>query len=623
MCGIAGILNLKKQPVQEKMLTGMTKCLAHRGPDSDGFFIDNEIALGHRRLSIIDLSPLGNQPFTDNSGRYVMIFNGEMYNFQEVKREITDYEFKSSSDTEVLIAAFAKWGPLCINRFKGMFAFAIWDKQEKELTVMRDRMGVKPLYYFASEDHFLFASETRSILSTGLVKRKINRKGLLEFLSYQSIGFPLTAIENVYQLEAGSYLRIKNGNVEINSYWKVTDQHVDFDFADEKAVQVHIRELLADAVSRRLVSDVPVGAFLSGGIDSSVVVGLMSQASSARVNSFNIAFEEKEYDESSYAEIIAKKFNTNHTRINLKPSVFLEELENGLNAMDTPSGDGINSYVVSKAIREAGITVALSGIGGDELFAGYPFFLKFLQLKNKAAWWRGTGMLRKLISLSLTGRSSSRKHRFQQILTAPSPDIEHLYPVFREILSPQLIKKLTHLHPEEAFETELSKLLNERKESISGFPLLSQVSVAEYLGYTQHTLLKDTDQMSMAVSLEVREPFFDHELVAFVLSIPDDVKYPGFPKRLLVEAVDGLLPDEIVHRQKRGFLFPWNIWMKNELKSFCEQKLTNLARRNFINGKELIQYWKRFLNDDPVVRWAELWLFVVLEYWMEKNQMEE
>jgi asparagine synthase (glutamine-hydrolysing) len=291
--------------------------------------------------------------------------------------------------------------------------------------------------------------------------------------------------------------------------------------------------------------------------------------------------------------------------------------------MDTPSGDGINSYVVSKAIREAGITVALSGIGGDELFAGYPFFLKYLQLKNKSTWWKGTGFLRKVIAASLTGRPSSRKHRFQQIVTAPSPDIEHMYPVFREILSPQLIKKLTQLHPGHAWHTELSKLLQERKDSIAAFPLLSQVSVSEYLGYTQHTLLKDTDQMSMAVSLEVREPFFDHDLVAFVLSIPDEVKYPAYPKSLLVEAVRGLLPEEIVFREKKGFLFPWNIWMKNELRVFCEKRIRNLAERKFINGKELLNYWRQFLNNDPVVRWSEVWLFVVLEYWMEKNQVEE
>src|SRR5688500_10894255 len=256
-------------------------------------------------------------------------------------------------------------------------------------------------------------------------------------------------------LEAGINMTIKEGKISHQHYWKHTDHRVDFDFSDEKKVQAHTRELLADAVERRLVSDVPVGAFLSGGIDSSVVVALMAQASTSRVNTFNIAFDEKEYDESAFAEIVAKKYNTNHTRISLKPTVFLEELENGLNAMDTPSGDGINSYVVSKAIREAGITVALSGIGGDELFAGYPFFLKFLLLKNKASWWKGTGLLRKLISLSLTGRPSSRKHRFQQILMAPSPDIDHLYPVFREILSPQLIRKLTNLHPEAAWQTAL------------------------------------------------------------------------------------------------------------------------------------------------------------------------
>lgn len=214
MCGIAGIINFRGHAIQEATIRQMTCALSHRGPDADGFFMENDVALGHRRLSIIDLSSLANQPFTDNSGRYIMVFNGEMYNFREVKALLNDYDFKTNGDTEVLIAAFAKWGPACVKHFKGMFAFAIWDKAEKELTLVRDRLGVKPLYYFADEVHFLFASEARSILTTGIVDRKIDPHGILEYLSYQSISYPLTIIEGIKQLEAGSYLRIRNGNIE-------------------------------------------------------------------------------------------------------------------------------------------------------------------------------------------------------------------------------------------------------------------------------------------------------------------------------------------------------------------------------------------------------------------------
>lgn len=622
MCGIAGILNFNKEPVNKEIIRQMTCAMSHRGPDADGIFIENEVALGHRRLSIIDLSTAANQPYLDNSGRYIMVFNGEMYNFSEVRLLLKDYEFKTTGDTEVLIAAFAKWGVECIKYFKGMFAFAVWDKQEKELTIVRDRLGVKPLYYYVNDRQFLFASEVRAILSSGLVKRKINNAGLFELLSYQSVGSPLTLIEGVAQLESGSYVVIKSEKIEIKTYWDVTKPKADFDFSNEKNIKAHIRNLLSASVKSRLVSDVPIGAFLSGGIDSSIIVGLMAEASASRPNTFTVSFDEKAFDESKYAEIIAKKFNTHHTSIHLEPESFLEELENALTAMDTPSGDGINSYVVSKAIRNAGMTVALSGVGGDELFAGYPIFNQFLQLSNRKSWWKGTASIRKLAALPLNASSSNKNLRIQQIINASSPSIENIYPVFRQILAPRLIRRLTNLTGD-FNSTALSEKLLGCKENLHRLPLLSQVSVSEYMGYTQNTLLKDMDQMSMAVSLEVREPFFDHDLIEFVLSVPDHVKKPVYPKSLLVESVDSLLPAEIVHRKKQGFLFPWSVWMKNELKTFCETRIKNLSQRTFINKNELINYWNRFLKNDASVRWTELWIFIVLDYWLETNHVNE
>jgi asparagine synthase (glutamine-hydrolysing) len=370
------------------------------------------------------------------------------------------------------------------------------------------------------------------------------------------------------------------------------------------------------------VSDVPVGAFLSGGIDSAAVVGLMAEAGKNAPNTFTIGFTDKAFDESAYAALVAKKFNTNHTNILLHPTVFLDELENALDAMDTPSADGINTFVVSKAIRAAGITVALSGIGGDELFAGYPFFKQFLKLQKSRHLYQGTGLLRKMLALAMAGKSN-RKKRVQQIITAPSPAICFMYPVSRQLLSPGLIQQLSTLEHFKTTDTALFKELFSKQHNIGKFPLLSQVSIAEQLGYTQHTLLKDTDQMSMAVSLEVREPFFDHELIEFVLNIPDNIKNPVYPKSLLVESLHPMLPDEIVHRKKQGFVFPWSNWMKNELRAFCEERLQRMEQRSFIEGSALRAYWKRFLSNDPAVRWAELWIFIVLEHWMEKNNIEE
>jgi len=619
VCGIAGILNRRGGNVNQVVIQAMTDAMQHRGPDSAGFFVENTIGLGHRRLSIIDLSSAANQPFIDHSGRYAMVFNGEMYNYEEVKRQIPDYPFVTTSDTEVLMAAFIKWSTDCLRLFRGMYAFAIWDRQEQELYMARDRMGVKPFYYFLNDEKFIFASEIRSILRTNEVPGKLDHAALLEYFSYQSVTGCCSIISGIRQLEAGTWMKVTKDGIEKKTYWDLTRAITPADYSDTKTVHARIRELMLQSVQRRLVSDVPVGAFLSGGIDSSAVVGLMAEAGGSRPNTFNVSFDEKEYDESHYAELIAKKFNTQHTRLLMKPTVFLDELQNALDAMDTPSGDGINSYVVSKAIRRNGMTVALSGVGGDELFAGYPFFAQYLRLHRMKGWWRLPAGLRQVLANTWAGKQAQgKKDRMKQLLELPSMSIDQSYPVFRQMLSPHLIRQLTTLEDNHA-QTTVGRELSARAGLLRDLPLLSQVSVAEYLGYTQHTLLKDTDQMSMAVSLEVREPFFDQDLVEFVLAVPDHLKKPSYPKSLLVESLKPLLPDEIVFRKKQGFLFPWDVWLRTELKAFCEERLQRIAQRPFIQGPALMAYWQRFLAGDRNVRWGEIWLFVVLEYWLEKN----
>lgn len=626
MCGIAGIIQFKPsfplQPVVERMTTAM----AHRGPNSAGIYSDETVSLGHRRLSIIDLSTAANQPFSDPSDRFVLVFNGEIYNYQEIKILLPDYPFKTSSDTEVLLAAYIKWGADCVHHFKGMFAFAIWDKQERSLFLARDRMGVKPLYFYTHDEFLLFASESRAILASDLIPRQIDHQALVEYFSYQSIGFPKSMIKGVQQMEAGSWMMIKDNQVEKKIYWVITDadKYAHYDFSNRPGVQKKIRDLLRNAVAGRMVSDVPVGAFLSGGIDSSAIVGLMAEVSDRPVNTFNISFDESEFNEAPYADMVARKFNTNHTNIRLTPKALLVELENALNALDSPSGDGINTYVVSKAIHNAGITVALSGIGGDELFAGYPIFSQYQKMQRRKRLFQDTQWLRTIAGKLMTkGNQTTRNDRMRQILTAPGASIEYMYPVFREILSPEIISSITKLQLNSIFDTLLAQDLRSRKDQLAALPLLSQVSAAEYLGYTQHTLLKDTDQMSMAVSLEVREPFFDYSLIEFVMAVPDDLKNPaGYPKSLLVDSLHPLLPDDIVLRKKQGFTFPWESWMKNELRAFCSYHIRGLAGREFIKSRALMEYWNRFLLDDPTIRWAEIWLFVVLGYWLERNNID-
>jgi asparagine synthase (glutamine-hydrolysing) len=617
MCGIAGLLNCKNIPAEETRIRRMTDCMAHRGPDADGFFLEGNVALGHRRLSIIDLSSSANQPFFDNSGRFVMVYNGEIYNYKAVKQLLPEYAFRTTGDTEMVIAAYAKWGPDCLFHFRGMFSLAIWDKRERELFLARDRSGVKPLYYYRDENHVVFASEQRAVLASGLVNRRLNHAALCDYFQYQSVASPHSAIQGIRQLEAGTWMKIKDGETVNHTYWDVAGLPGLSMPGDRPSVLKKVRELMLQSVERRLVSDVPVGAFLSGGIDSSAIVGLMAETGSDKPNTFTVAFEEKEFDESSYADIIVKKFSTHHTRISLRPDDFLSELENALDSMDSPSGDGVNTFVVSKAIRNNGMAVALSGVGGDELFAGYPYFRQFLQLQHKRWLWQLPTPLRRASAALLP----SSQERIRQLLRADSPSIEYAYPVFRQIVAPSTLERLLSLDGSPNGDSLAAGLFSKR-EALHRLPLLSQVTAAEYLGYTQHTLLKDTDQMSMAVSLEVREPFFDQDLIEFLLSVPDDLKSTAIPKGLLVESLGSLLPDEIVYRKKQGFLFPWKLWLKSELREFCDRRIRNLARRPFVHGRQLEEFWRRFLKGDKSIRWTEIWLFVVLEHWMEKNSIE-
>lgn len=621
MCGIAGILEFNNSHPNDLVIRKMTRALAHRGPDAEGTWIENKIALGHRRLSIIDLSSAANQPFTDNSGRYIIAFNGEIYNYNEVKSQIPGYAFKTTSDTETIVAAYAKWGAHCVDYFRGMFAFAVWDRQQEELFIARDRMGVKPLYYYLDNNRLIFASETRAILASGLVKKTLNKQALTEYFTYQSVTSPLSIIEGIQQLEAGCYLTVKNSRLTINRYRKVSDYASRNDYSNSAIIKRNIFQLLGKSVERRLVSDVPVAAFLSGGIDSGVVVGLMAEYCNVKPATFNISFSEETYDESKYAEIISAKFNTEHRKIQLSPGIMLDQLEAALSALDVPSGDGINSYVVSKAIREEGIKVAISGIGGDELFAGYPVFGQYQKLHAQSRLWKHSTLLRKLASALLpSGGFSNKTLRLKQLLNIPAPDIAHVYPLLRQVLPPALQERLLRLTSSK--KTMLEDLLLDNQAGLNSLSVLSQVTAAEYYGYTQNTLLKDTDQMSMAVALEVREPFFDSDLIEYVLGIPDQYKQPLYPKSLLVESVKSLLPDEIVFRKKQGFVFPWEVWMKNELYGFCDQHIARISERDFINAGALSQFWKRFLNNHPGIRWMDIWLFVVLEYWLEKNGID-
>jgi len=617
MCGIAGIVGLKNKEFSKTKIGLMTESLKHRGPDATGVFVDEGVALGHLRLSIIDLSETANQPFFDATNRYSITFNGEIYNFQEVKKLLPEYPFRTNSDTEVILAAYIKYGADCLSLLNGMFAFAIWDKERKELFAARDRLGVKPLYYAQNGDGtFVFASEIRAILNSALIPRKLNKHGLYDYLMYQSVYAPETIVENIYQLPAGEFGIFSNGKFTKKPFWRIEEKHFETFTDDEETVKKNVKNLLLESVERRMISDVRLGAFLSGGIDSSAIVALMSEISEQPINTFSVNFGEKEFDESPYSNLIAQKYKTNHTSIFLTAEDFLAELPNALKATDSPSGDGINTYVVSKATKKSGITVALSGLGGDELFAGYPNFLNWVKTQ-KSVLTKIPSIFRRSLAVAIAASNNSKHQRIADILVADNATLSSIYPMFRQVMSQQTVGDF---YKNGHYEISIRKLLRTKETDIENFPLLSQFSIAELIGYTQNVLLKDTDQFSMASALEVREPFFDYKLVEYMLQVPDRFKYPKYPKSLLVEALYPMLPDKVVHRPKMGFVLPFERWMRNELKEFCQNRLENLAERGIFNSDTLLKKWDDFQKGSNGVLWSHLWHLVVLTEWLENNK---
>ncbi|MEO1450964.1 MAG: asparagine synthase C-terminal domain-containing protein, partial [Bacteroidota bacterium] len=352
---------------------------------------------------------------------------------------------------------------------------------------------------------------------------------------------------------------------------------------------------------------------------SSAIVALMAQASEQPVNTFSIVFEEEAFDESPFSQMMADRYRTRHTPILLRPDDFLRELPAALQAMDSPSGDGINSYVVSKVTRNAGITVALSGLGGDELFAGYPVFTQWMRLQARRSWWGLTRPFRQLAAglLPLLIKDH-RRDRMQAFMRLPGLNMQQAYPLFRTLQTPARISQLQPALP--STYNGVRKRLDTWNGNLSALPQLSQVSVGEISTYTEPVLLRDTDQMSMAHALEVRVPFFDHTLVEYVLGLPDAVKYPHSPKELLVSSLGDLLPHEVVHRPKKGFVFPWEQWLRHELKDFGQQHIDALAQRGIFDGGAVTELWKRFQAQDPTVIWFYVWVLIVLENWLQQNE---
>lgn len=626
MCGINGIFSGASSPADLSSVMQMNEKLRHRGPNGQGTWQKDALTLGHVRLSIIDLSDAGSQPMTAHNNRYGLVFNGEIYNYRELKKIIlTDFPdtvFRSETDSEVLLYACIYYKEKALSMLNGMFAFAFYDAESQELFVARDRMGIKPFYYFENGPQFVFSSEIRALLASGIPERKINTKALSDYFRYNTVHAPQTLIKDVYMLMPGHYIKIRQGQAwQPVCYWNAGKNYTNSEHTSREEVLYNVQKLFGESVQRRLVSDVPFGAFLSGGIDSSAVVAMMSQYSRQAVSTFSVTFEEEQFSEAKYARMVAEKYGTKHHEIKLTPADFLQELPYAMQATDHPSNDGPNTYVVSKATRMTGITMALSGLGGDELFAGYPVF-SHAQSFSKLSWLGSLPhSLRKSFAamLSVSGKKNSLL-KLAELMRQKEINFPVFYAGSRKLFSEDYLKLLTkNIFPAENAVEEIAR------QAMFGFPdnehLLSRVSYAEMYSYMQHVLLRDTDQMSMAVALEVRVPFLDYTLVEYVLGLEDVYKMSSTPKKLLVDALGDKLPQEIVNRPKMGFTLPWKHWLKNELHGFALDQIQALGKKDFANATALDTLFKDFMEDKHHATWSRIWHLVSLNHWLETNQI--
>ena len=611
MCGISAIIHPKEKLLVRETLERMNAAMAHRGPDADGCYTNDNIGLGHKRLSIIDTENSANQPMLSSNKKWVIAFNGEIYNYVELKaNELQGVSFQTESDTEVILELFQKYGVEGISKLKGMFAFVLHNIETAETYVARDRYGMKQLYYSMQNDACFIASELRALLASDAIPRKLNRSALEEYIETQTVCAPNTLIEHVQLLEAGHYLHFKKNETTKHCYYRLLND-TSYELSDKKSAQELLRSTMRESVVQHMRADVPFGAFLSGGIDSSLLVGLMSEVRAEKINTFQISFEEEAFDERKYAQLVAKKFNTQHHEINLSANAFLKDIPAAIAAIDFPSGDGPNTYAVSKAAKEAGITVAISGLGGDELFAGYPVF-QYMQSIEKSFLLKLSYPLRKSASALLNSLSSTRSLRKKaELLGLPKANLASAFPLVRNVWKTnELITRTTkHFEIENNFNFIFEK----------NAPLLNRVSAAEIESYMQHVLLRDSDQMSMAHSLEIRVPFLDHQVVELATHLSTNLKNPTSAKKFLTETFADLLPREVVNRTKMGFTLPWSVWMKNELREFTEEGFNELYKQDVINEKVLRKAWNKFILGNEEKSFISFWHLSVLGHWMKNN----
>jgi asparagine synthase (glutamine-hydrolysing) len=633
VCGIVGII-VRKSSLAPQVLERATLSLAHRGPDDSGTVIlraDSpermEVGLGNRRLAVLDLSPFGHQPMHDPMTGNWIVYNGEIYNFREIRARLEKegVRFAGHSDTEVLLKSYGQWGERCLSELRGMFACAIWDTRRQRLLLARDPMGIKPLYYYESENNFAFASEVRTLLGTGLIPRKLDHAGLLSYLTFGSVYDPNTMIDGVTAMLPGHYLVWEQGKTRTVSYWDlVGEQQARPRTLDKPKFHTELCELLRESVRLQLVSDVPVGIFLSGGIDSSSLVALLSEEG-VRLNTFSLVFREADYSEAQYSRLIAKKFRTEHQELSVSQGDVLDAIPSALQAMDQPTMDGINTFFISRQTRAAGIKVALSGLGGDEVFAGYSGFRTVPKMERLAQLLPFLpGFLRRALSSGIEHLApETDQNRKVAALVTDSKRLIHPYLLSRMLFHPGQRDRLTkNIEPGET--RRVNAPLKETLKRALPLDPINRVSYLESRCYMLNTLLRDSDVMSMAHGLEVRVPLVDHQLAERVLAVPGSWKLDAHtPKPLLVNSLHDLLPHEIVHRPKRGFTLPFEHWLRDEIRNEVEAGIVRIGvgpLAGALDAQSAQDVWSGFLAGKT--NWVRPWTLYVLQRWCELNSVE-
>jgi asparagine synthase (glutamine-hydrolysing) len=640
MCGIVGFKSVRDFKVLQEYLFDAASSLAHRGPDDSGLFTDAQagVGLGHRRLSIIDLSSAGRQPMASDDGAVQIVYNGEVYNFREIQEILAGHghRFFSSTDTEVILKAYLQWGIDCLQRFIGMFSLAIWDSRQQRLYLARDRLGIKPLYYYFKNGTLVFASELKGLMAFSSFERAVDPEAIPLFLHYQSIPAPKTIFSDTYKLLPGHYLIYDSPSLRTHAYWSPPDLPASAEPAkgSEDESLEGLDRLLTQAVSARLISDVPLGALLSGGIDSSLVVALMQKASNAPVRTFSIGFAERGYDEAPWAARIAEHLGTDHTEFYVAPGEAMEVIPELPDIHDEPFADtsAIPTYLVCRLARTQ-VKAALSGDGGDEQFAGYVRYWSTQTMTNISK-----RLPRRLSELSARLFSripfawiercylplhDSLPQRFQVanfhdkwtklLPQIGAGSISELYRVFGCLWSRE---ELVHLTGEPLVQTRFEETFRQTE----GWPLLSRLMLVDLKTYLPDTMLTKVDRASMAVSLEVRVPLLDHRVVEYTSKLPESLKFKnGRAKYLLKKLLARYVPARLFERPKMGFTVPINRWLHNELKELLLDNLSSerLKSEGLFN-QALVEKKLREHLSGQFNHYLCLWPLLMWEMWRER-----